>query len=91
MAASKELTEAVKKKKLTILAVYPDADLPLWKSASYPSIMINGFDAGMMLLRKGLYDLKAIPTLYLLDKEKKVILKDTTLDDILKLYPSYAM
>lgn len=91
MAASKELTEAVKKKKLTILAVYPDGDLPLWKSASYPSIMINGFDAGMMLLHKGLYDLKAIPTLYLLDKEKKVILKDTTLDDILKLYPSYAM
>lgn len=84
MAASKELNEAVKKKKLTILAVYPDGDLPLWKSATYPSMMINGYDAGMTLLQKGLYDLKAIPTLYLLGKGQKVLLKDTTLEEIKK-------
>lgn len=84
MAASKTLTEAVKRKKMTILAVYPDGDIPLWKSASYPSMMINGYDAGMTLLRKGLYDLKAIPTLYLLGKGRTVLLKDTSLEEIEK-------
>lgn len=31
---------------------------------------------------KNLYDLKAIPTLYLLDKDKKVLLKDATVAQI---------
>lgn len=85
MVASKKITEAVKQKKMTIFAAYPDGDLALWKSASYPSIMINGYDAGMTLLHKGLYDLKAIPTLYLLGKGRKVLLKDTSLEEIEKM------
>ena len=29
-----------------------------------------------------IYDLKAIPTLYLLDKDKKVVLKDVTFNQV---------
>ena len=35
-----------------------------------------------MLQTKNLYDLRAIPTLYLLDKNKTVLLKDATLQKV---------
>lgn len=67
---------------LEILSIYPDADLELWKSAKYPSMMINGYDADLTITSDELYDLKAIPTLYLLDAEKRVILKDAPVEGI---------
>lgn len=67
---------------LSILGVYPDADIPLWKRAEYPSLMINSYDAGQVITNKELYDLKAIPTFYLLDSEKKVIMKDASIEQI---------
>lgn len=68
--------------RLAIVALYPDADLPLWLKVNYPSGWINGYDAGQVITKKQLYDLKAIPTLYLLDCDKRVILKDTTIEQI---------
>ena len=35
---------------------------------------IHGYDKGMEIMRKRLYDIKAFPTLYLLDSDKNVIL-----------------
>lgn len=70
--------------KLCILAVYPDADLSLWRRADYPGIMVNSYDAGRAITNKELYDLKAIPTFYLLDKEKRVILKDAPIERVEK-------
>lgn len=67
---------------LRILAVYPDTDIPLWKRGDYPGMMINSFDAGQVITKKELYDLKAMPTLYLLDAVKRVILKDASVEQI---------
>lgn len=71
-------------KKLTVLAVYPDEDLTEWKKylSDIPKGWINSYDKGTRLLDKEIYDLKAIPTVYLLDKDKKVILKDTTFEQL---------
>ena len=44
--------------------------------------MINSYDAGQSIVTRELYDLKASPTLYLLDKDKRVILKDVTVEEI---------
>lgn len=76
------MTQAKSVPSLCILAIYPDADLPLWKRGDYPKFMINGYDAGRVITNKELYDLKAIPTFYLLDREKKVILKDAPIEQI---------
>ncbi|WP_320889102.1 DUF5106 domain-containing protein [Bacteroides sp.] len=67
-----------KNPKLTILAVYPDTDLDEWKKAQHeiPEGWINGYSPNGVVMEKEMYDLKAIPTLYLLDKDRKVILKD---------------
>ena len=62
--------------RLQILAIYPDADLKEWKKERYPSNWINGYNPKAVIKEKELYDLKAIPSLYLLDKNKRVIIKD---------------
>jgi len=63
---------------LLLLSVYPDDDLEEWKKEipQVPSTWLNAYDKGTEILKRGLYDLKAIPTLYLLDSRKYVILKD---------------
>jgi hypothetical protein len=64
---------------LDILALYPDEDLALWRKyiPRIPGLWINAYDKGRSVWNKQLYDLKAIPCLYLLDKGKRVLLKDT--------------
>ena len=42
----------------------------------------NGYDKELVIKNKNLYDLRAIPTLYLLDKNKTVLLKDATLQKV---------
>lgn len=70
--------------RLTLLSVYPDEELGEWKKhlADFPSNWINGYDKKLVIRNQNLYDLKAIPTLYLLDKNKIVHLKDATIADI---------
>lgn len=62
---------------LAIVNVYPDADLAEWRhySAQYPDNWYNGYNE-MLDVAGGLYNLRAIPSLYLLDRDKKVIYKD---------------
>jgi hypothetical protein len=43
---------------------------------------IDGYDEGQRLTREQVYDLKAIPALYLLDAEKRVILKDASFEQV---------
>lgn len=70
---------------LTVLSIYPDSNIDEWHKA-LPRMpqkhWINAYDDGTMVTNKRLYDIKAIPTLYLLNKNKKIILKDTTLEKI---------
>lgn len=69
---------------LKILAVYPDEDISLWRSrlANIPDSWINAYDTKHVLINKKIYDLGAIPTIYLLDKDKRVILKDAQLNKL---------
>lgn len=69
-------------KRLTVLAVYPDGDLSLWTKTTYPPAWINGSNPALSGAR--LYDLKAMPTLYLLDRNKRVLLKDAPVERIEK-------
>lgn len=69
---------------LKILAVYPDDDIPLWRSRldNIPNSWINAYDTKHVLISKKMYDLGAIPTIYLLDKDKRVILKDAQINKL---------
>lgn len=43
---------------------------------------LYSYDSTVSLKNDEIYDLKAIPTLYLLDKDKKVVLKDVTFNQV---------
>lgn len=80
LTASEIVTNLQKNKRLKIVAIYPDEDITAWTKyiSNIPKEWINAYDKDMAIKEKETYDLKAIPTLYLLDKNKKVLLKDTT-------------
>ena len=70
--------------RLEILAVYPDEDRTEWEKylPQMPQHWMISYDKHQTIRQEKLYDVKAIPTLYLLDKNKKVILKDADIRDV---------
>lgn len=72
------LTELIASNTLKVVALYPDQDLALWKAHPLPKEWINGYDRGCQVEKNRTYDLRAIPALYLLDRDKKVLVKDST-------------
>lgn len=90
LEASPLITEMVRTGMMKILALYPDADLEEWRAyrSHIPASWINAYDAGTVIKQQELYDLKAIPTSYLLDRNKIVLLKDCTsvalIEDVLR-------
>ena len=69
---------------MKVLCLYPDEDLNEWKKYqnAFPAEWINAYDAHQTLTKQQLYDLKAIPTLYLLGENKTVLLKDASVPQI---------
>lgn len=64
--------------RMAVLNIYIDEDLDAWRSYMpiYPQEWYNGFDPDFVIRNETLYDVRAIPSLYLLDAEKIVIMKD---------------
>ena len=73
-----------------VLALYPDGDVSAWRKAlpQNPERWISAYDKEQKINREGLYDLKAIPTLYLLDAQKRVIMKDPLVEVLISFLAS---
>ncbi len=73
-----KIAEMISSGKLAVLNIYIDEDLQAWKEYMpvYPEEWYNGFDPDLVLRNDSIYNIRAIPSLYLLDGEKRVILKD---------------
>jgi hypothetical protein len=65
---------------LAVLNIYIDEDLQAWKKYMpvYPEEWYNGFDPDLVIRTDKIYNVRAIPSLYLLDADKTVLLKDAT-------------
>ena len=76
---------------LQILNVYPDEDLSEWFAylSHYPRNWINAFDAEGVIRSDSRYYLRAIPSLYLLDADKRVLCKDAPVERVLALLSQY--
>ena len=72
--------------KTTVLNIYPDEDLAEWYEYMpiYPEEWINGYNPNAEIKIEKKFSLRAIPSLYLLDKEKKVIYKDAEIEMIMR-------
>lgn len=78
--------EMQKKGIIRVLAVYPDEDENEWlvNSSHMPRGWIVGWNKQGDIRSKTLYEICATPTLYLLDKQKKVILKDASMEQLIR-------
>ncbi|WP_294588783.1 DUF5106 domain-containing protein [uncultured Phocaeicola sp.] len=83
MAADASLAEAVQSGKLSVLAVYTEGNEEAWRKAlpDMPDKWIVGTDREVVKTG-ALYDLKAMPSLYLLDGQKRVLLKDAAYEAV---------
>lgn len=82
IAASQVLIPLIASARVKVLAVYTDEDVKLWRERL--PLMPQGWEVGYNteLLAEQTYDLRAIPCLYLLGKQKRVILKDAPVEQI---------
>ena len=72
------IAELISSGRMAVLNIYIDEDIAAWRSYMpvYPAEWYNGFDPDMVIRTETLYDVRAIPSLYLLDEDKTVIMKD---------------
>ena len=63
---------------LAVLNIYIDSDLEEWRKYMpiYPDSWYNGYDPDFVIRTEIRYNVRAIPSLYLLDRDKTVIMKD---------------
>ena len=78
MKHSTGLKEMVTTGQIKVLPVYPDKDIALWRNRldEMDTAWINAYDKEQVLTLEQRYDLSSHPSFYLLDKDKKVLLKD---------------
>ena len=65
--------------------MYIDEDIAAWKaySGQYPKNWSSGYDPEFSIRESVSYNVRAIPSLYLLDSEKKVLMKDAPQERVL--------
>ena len=63
---------------LAVVNIYIDGELDKWRDSvvGYPAEWYNGYDQDGTVRRDVTYNVRAIPSLYVLDAEKKVLMKD---------------
>ena len=85
LAADPDVAQRIATGTLLVVNVYPDEDVQAWLDylPNYPDTWICGHDDEQILHSDTRYWVRAIPSLYLLDEEKRVVLKDAPLEQIL--------
>ena len=63
---------------LAVVNVYIDQEIDEWKAyaSAYPAAWHSGYDPDYQIRKDVSYNVRAIPSLYLLDRDKNVLLKD---------------
>lgn len=76
--ANTRLWMMLRRGSLAIVAITITDDTTAWQATSVPERWIGGWDSEQAIEHASLYDLTTKPRLYLLDKEHRILLKNTT-------------
>jgi len=84
--ASEKILKMISDGTLAVLNVYIDEDLKAWREYehNYPKTWHTGYDPDYLIRGKNLYPVRAIPSLYLLDKEKRILMKDAPTEKVIR-------
>lgn len=88
--ASQKIRNMVDGGMLAVVNVYIDEEVDEWRKHldDYPSSWYNGYDFTHSVRGNTLYNVRAIPSLYVLDADKRVIMKDAPDDRVLAFIES---
>lgn len=80
-----DVATLVATKKIAIVNIYIDEELDKWREylPNYPDYWICGYDFNHIIRKDILYNVRAIPSLYLLDAEKRVVCKDAPTEKLI--------
>ena len=80
LMSDKRFADMVDNGTIVVVAIFPDAGEDEWRkySVDMPKSWINGFDSRGDIKQEELYDCSAVPSMYLLDRDKIVLLKDAS-------------
>lgn len=76
-------------KGVQVVAVYIDNEVEAWQKAQYPSAWLSVY--APEIDQQDLYDIKALPTLYLLNTQLRVLLKDIRLEKVINHLSSLSL
>lgn len=81
-----QLDTLISSGRLAVLNIYIDSELDKWRAylPSYPSSWICAYDHAGIIREDAIYNVRAIPSLYLLDSEKRVLMKDVPTEKLLE-------
>lgn len=83
ISTSPKINTLIVQGRLTVLALYPDEDMTAWnehQGENDESWITARYAAAS---ERDKYDLPAIPNLYLLDRDKRVLLKDAMVEEVI--------
>lgn len=85
LTSDESIAALVASGRLAVVNVYIDEELDKWReyASVYPKDWYNGYDQSYIIRSDVTYNVRAIPSLYVLDSEKKVIMKDAPVEDVL--------
>lgn len=86
LAHHADIQQAIQQGRLTVLNLYHENELEKWMNyrKEYPQTWINAFDPDQDIQNNRLYILRATPSLYLLNQNKQILLKDATPEQIVR-------
>ena len=90
LKANAKVNEMIEMGTLSVVNVYIDEDIEAWRDYMpiYPETWYNGFDPEFRIRNENTYHVRAIPSLYLLDERKTVLIKDAFPEKLFKLIDS---
>lgn len=85
IAKNERLSRRIADKRLAIVNIYIDQEWDKWRdhALTYPAEWYNGYDPDYVIRTDVTYNVRAIPSLYLLDEHKYVLLKDAPSEKVL--------
>ena len=81
------MEEYLRTKRVAVVNIYIDEDLEAWRAYApkYPASWYSGYDPSLTIRDDRLYVVRAIPSLYLLDRDKCILMKDAPTEKVLAL------
>jgi hypothetical protein len=90
LLSSEKVAKMIKSGEMKVLSMYIDEDVELWsrhrKDAPQTPNWLYARDPKLILRDNELYGIRAIPSMYLLGSDKKVILKDAVAETVVEYF-----